>query len=169
MLLGIAVNTPKTALDEASSVLGAEEAATHMLYAEQQRLDGYEEVLHHASRRKSVFDRKVLKSRQGEVVFKKGDLVQYRFNQLDNTHSTKVKLAVRWSELVRVAECLENSYELATRDGSRVDGGPFHACRVRCFMARPGTRLWEEQKEVERLRLEEKEEVEVDVADDICS
>ncbi|KAJ3897650.1 hypothetical protein F5879DRAFT_779459, partial [Lentinula edodes] len=80
----------------------AEEAATHMLYAEQQRLDGYEEVLCHALRRKSVFDRKVLKSRQGEVVFKKGDLVQYRFNQLDNTHSTKVKLAVRWSEPVRV-------------------------------------------------------------------
>ncbi|KAJ3889521.1 hypothetical protein GG344DRAFT_8022, partial [Lentinula edodes] len=77
---------------------------THMLYAEQQRLDGYEEAVVHAQRRKSLFDKAVLGSKEGLVEFTKGDLVQYRFNQMDNTHSTAVKLAARWSKPVRVAE-----------------------------------------------------------------
>ncbi|KAE9387338.1 hypothetical protein BT96DRAFT_773079, partial [Gymnopus androsaceus JB14] len=76
----------------------------HMLYAEQQRLDGYEEAVVHPQKRKSLFDKKVLGSREGMVEFQRGDLVQYRFNQMDNTHSTEVKLAVRWSKPVRVAE-----------------------------------------------------------------
>ncbi|KAJ3709713.1 hypothetical protein C8R42DRAFT_550901, partial [Lentinula raphanica] len=78
------------------------DAVVHALYAEQQRLDGYEEALKHAVGRKSRFDRRVKGSRAGEVVFVEGDLVQYRFNQLDNNISTKTKLAVRWSQPMRV-------------------------------------------------------------------
>ncbi|KAJ3831138.1 hypothetical protein F5878DRAFT_514037, partial [Lentinula raphanica] len=80
------------------------DAVVHALYAEQQRLDGYEEALKHAMGRKSRFDKKVHGTRAGEVVFRKGDLVQFRFNKLDNNISTKTKLAVRWSQPVRVAE-----------------------------------------------------------------
>ncbi|KAF9052166.1 hypothetical protein BDP27DRAFT_1433892 [Rhodocollybia butyracea] len=179
----MAVNTKRTGLDEAASVTKEKDVWMHMLYAEQQRLDGYKEAVVHAQKRKSLFDKKVLESREGKVEFQEGDLVQYRFNQMDNTHSTKVKLAVRWSLLVWVAKWLENSYELVWRNGTRVDGGPFHVHCVRGFRANPGTKLWEEQAEVERSRDSKEKgrrEAEsednklaevgsVDIADDVCS
>jgi hypothetical protein len=49
---------------------------THMVYAAQQRLDGYSEAIRHAMDHKMRFDRRVLESREGEVVFHKGQLVQ---------------------------------------------------------------------------------------------
>ena len=49
---------------------------THMAYAAQQRLDGYSEAVKHAMDCKTRFDRRVLDSRKGEVVFEKGHLVQ---------------------------------------------------------------------------------------------
>ncbi|KAF9042676.1 hypothetical protein BDP27DRAFT_1374299 [Rhodocollybia butyracea] len=131
------VNTKWTGLDEAASVTKEKDVLMHMLYAKQQRLDGYEEAVVHAQKHKSLFDKKVLESREGKM---------------DNTHSTKVKLAVRWSPPVWVAKQLENTYELVWRNGTRVDSGPFHVCHVNGFRASPGTKLWDEQAEVERSR-----------------
>ncbi|KAF9061828.1 hypothetical protein BDP27DRAFT_1234519 [Rhodocollybia butyracea] len=122
------------------------------MYAEQQRLDSYEEAVVHAQKQKSLFDKKVLGSKGGQVEFQKGELVQYRFNQMDNTHSTKVKLAACWSTPVRIAGKLENSYELVWRNGTRVDGGPFHVRRICTFKANPGTELWREHVEIDRLK-----------------
>ncbi|KAF9050906.1 hypothetical protein BDP27DRAFT_1242931 [Rhodocollybia butyracea] len=153
----MAVNTKRTGIDDATSVAKESDVLMHMLYAEQQRLDGYKETVVHAQKHKSVFDKKVLGSKEGKVEFRKGDLVQYWFNQMDNTHSMKVKLAARWSAPARVKERLENSYELVWRDGTRVEGGPFHAQRVCGFKANPGMKLWEEQAEVERSRDAEEE------------
>ncbi|KIJ06548.1 hypothetical protein PAXINDRAFT_60016, partial [Paxillus involutus ATCC 200175] len=51
----------------------------------------------HAIARKAIFDRRVLRSKAGEVVFKTGELVQVYDNALDNTLSTARKLLPRWS------------------------------------------------------------------------
>ena len=48
----------------------------HTAYAAQQRLDGYAEAVKHAIEFKTRFNRKVLESREGEVTFEKGCLVQ---------------------------------------------------------------------------------------------
>ncbi|KAF9073680.1 hypothetical protein BDP27DRAFT_1215516 [Rhodocollybia butyracea] len=129
-----------TGIDDVTLVAKESDVLMHMLYAEQQRLDGYEETVVHAQKCKSMFDKKVLGSKEGKVELWKGDLVQYWFNQMDNTHSTKVKLAARWSAPARIKEWLENSYELVWRDGTRVEGRPFHARHVRGFKANPVTR-----------------------------
>lgn len=47
-----------------------------MAYIVQQHLDGYMETVENSSRRKEVFDRRVLGQSLGEVMFDKGQLVQ---------------------------------------------------------------------------------------------
>jgi hypothetical protein len=47
LLLWIAINTPKTEPEAASEEPSAREAAIHMAYAAQQRLDGYEATTRH--------------------------------------------------------------------------------------------------------------------------
>ncbi|KAF9259230.1 hypothetical protein L218DRAFT_811027, partial [Marasmius fiardii PR-910] len=54
----------------------AKRITTNMAYIAQQDLNGYNQIQNHTTKRKRVFDRKVIESRQGEVTFKKGDLVQ---------------------------------------------------------------------------------------------
>ena len=49
---------------------------TQIAYAAQQRLDGYSEAIRHVMDRKTRFDRQVLDSKEGENVFKEGQLVQ---------------------------------------------------------------------------------------------
>jgi hypothetical protein len=75
LLLGIAMNMPRMKPKEATVELSMGEAAVHMAYVAQQRLDGYEATVKHAITRKQAFDRWVLKN-SGEVSFKKGCLVQ---------------------------------------------------------------------------------------------
>jgi hypothetical protein len=75
LLLGIAINTSRTEPKDATGELSVDEAAIHMVYAAQQRLDGYEATVKHVITRKRAFDRRVLKS-SGEVSFRKGNLVQ---------------------------------------------------------------------------------------------
>jgi hypothetical protein len=54
--LGLVVNTPRMPLSISSAELLPKEVETQMAYAAQQRLDGYEVIVHHAVSRKSVFD-----------------------------------------------------------------------------------------------------------------
>ena len=55
LLLGLVVNTPKTPLPDATSQLKSTDTEAHMAYVAQQRLDGYEEVVKHATQRKAAF------------------------------------------------------------------------------------------------------------------
>ncbi|THV06373.1 hypothetical protein K435DRAFT_578258, partial [Dendrothele bispora CBS 962.96] len=75
-----------------------------MAYAEQQRLDGYDAIVRHAVKRKKVFDKRVLKRHPGEVMFKKGQLVQIYRSDLDYTFRTERKLIPKWSPPKRVVE-----------------------------------------------------------------
>lgn len=57
LLLGLVVDTKRTRLEDWVTPVDAVQAAAHMLYAEQQRLDGYDEAVRHALKRKSAFDK----------------------------------------------------------------------------------------------------------------
>ncbi len=48
LLLGLVINTPRTPLSNATSVLKPGDADTQMAYVAQQRLDGYEAAIIHA-------------------------------------------------------------------------------------------------------------------------
>ena len=61
----------------------------HMVYAAQQRLDGYSEAVQHAMSQKTRFDRRVLQSEGEETIFKKGQLVQIYRNDLAKTIGSK--------------------------------------------------------------------------------
>ena len=98
----------------------------HMAYTAQQRLDGYAEAVQHAMDRKTRFDRRTLDSKEGEVMFKKGTLVQTHQSDLAKTISTECKLMPMWSEPCRVSEQILNSYKLETLDGKPLDG-EYHA------------------------------------------
>ena len=154
LLLSLIVNTTPTPLEISSSMPATQDFDTHMAYAAQQRLDGYSEAVRHAMDRKTRFDRRVLDSREGEVIFQRGQLVQIYRNDLAKSISSERKLTPMWSEPHRVSERLLNSYKLETLDGQPVEG-EFHARRLRGFVPREGTELAEQQKEVETRRLEE--------------
>ena len=102
---------------------------------------------------KTRFDRRVLDSREGEVTFRKGLLVQVYKNDLAKTIGTEHKLMPMWSEPRRVTEQMLNSYKLETLDGQPLDG-EYHARRLREFIPREGTELAAQQKEV-KARIEE--------------
>jgi hypothetical protein len=96
LLLGITINMPKLELEHAIMEPTAEEAAIHMAYMAQQRLDRYEATVKHTITWKRTFDKGVLKG-SGEVIFKKGQLVQVYQSNLDQTLKTKWKLLPKWS------------------------------------------------------------------------
>ena len=129
---------------------------THVAYAAQQRLDGYSEAVRHAMNRKTRFDRRVLESKEGEVTFKKGQLVQVFRNDMAKSIGTERKLMPMWSEPHRVSERMLNSYKLETLDGQPLDG-EYHARRLREFTPREGTELALQQKTVETNREIERE------------
>ncbi|KAG2048153.1 hypothetical protein P692DRAFT_201669383, partial [Suillus brevipes Sb2] len=74
----------------------------HMAYVDQQRLDGADQAVAHGNRRKRAFDRRVLKSTAGEVVFAPGQLVQVYANALEMTLASSRKLQPRWSAPRRI-------------------------------------------------------------------
>ena len=69
------MNTPPTEVTTTVEPITAAEVAVQMAYVAQQRLDGYAEMVTHAIKRKSIFDKRVLARKPGEVVFSKGQLV----------------------------------------------------------------------------------------------
>ena len=148
LLLNLIVNTTPTPLEVSASTPVPQDFDTHIAYAAQQRLDGYSEAVRHAMDRKTRFDRRVLESKEGEVTFEKGQLVQVYRNDLAKAIGTERKLIPMWSEPRRVLERLLNSYKLETLDGQPLDG-EYHARRLRRFTPREGTELATQQKEVE--------------------
>ncbi len=88
-------------------------------------------------KRKETFDRRVLKSPAGEVLFHKGQLVQVYRSDLDYTFKTERKLLPKWSIPRRVTERLHNSYKLETLEGTAITG-EFSARRLRAFIPRAG-------------------------------
>ncbi|KAG2050047.1 hypothetical protein BDR06DRAFT_842487, partial [Suillus hirtellus] len=73
------------------------DAPLHIAYVEQQRIDGYEEAVKHAVKRKTAFDKRVLQKAPREVIFKPGQLVQVYRNDLDYTFKAERKLLPKWS------------------------------------------------------------------------
>ncbi|KIN98063.1 hypothetical protein M404DRAFT_158565, partial [Pisolithus tinctorius Marx 270] len=110
LLLGLIINTKHTRPEDTMVPLDVMEAATHMAYAAQQRLDGYNEAVKHALERKRVHP--------GEVVFNLGQLVQIYRSDTDYTFKTECKLLLKWSTPHRIAEWLQNAYKLVTLNGT---------------------------------------------------
>jgi transposase InsO family protein len=145
LLLGIVVNTTPTPTAAAVTAPQAIQVNVQLAYVDQQRLDAADKAAQHAIARKAIFDRRVLRSKAGEVVFKTGELVQVYDNALDNTLSTARKLLPRWSALKHIANQVGNSYRLTTLEGGPLNG-LIHARRLRRFTPREGTALAETQQ-----------------------
>ncbi|TFY79119.1 hypothetical protein EWM64_g4891 [Hericium alpestre] len=125
LLFGLVVNKTPTPVAESTSMLRISDVERHMVYAAQQRLDGYEAMVHHAVQRKTAFDRRLLKGTPGEVIFSIGQLVQVYRSDLSTTYKATRKLLAKWSQPHRITGCIRNSYTLVTLEeaGSAEDGG----------------------------------------------
>ena len=156
LLLSLVVNTTPTPLEVSSSMPIPQDFDTHIAYSAQQRLDGYAEAVKHAMDRKTRFDRRVANSKEGEVIFEKGHLVQVYRSDLTKSIGTERKLTPMWSEPRRISERMLNSYKLESLDGQPLEG-EYHARRLREFSPREGTELAAQQKELEVGRIEEPE------------
>jgi hypothetical protein len=140
ILFGKVVNTPPTPIEVAVTAFSEDDALVHMDYVDQQRLDGYAGRVAYALGRKAAFDRKILGSRAGEVIFKPGELVQVFRSDLAKTVSNDRKLTCQWPEPHRITQCWLNSYILETTGGLPMDG-TFSSRRLRHYVAREGTPL----------------------------
>ncbi|KAG2058734.1 hypothetical protein BDR06DRAFT_828510, partial [Suillus hirtellus] len=69
----------------------------HMAYVAQQCLDGYKATVQHTVKRKAVFDKHVLSCSPREVIFMKGQLIQFYYSGAHNTLEVKCKLLPKWS------------------------------------------------------------------------
>ena len=154
LLLGRVVNTPKTTVETAQKQPTASDIAVQAAYVAQQQLDGDDQMVKHAWKRKEVFDRRVLERHPKEVTFRKGDLVQVYQRSWDTTFKTEKKLVPKWSMPKRVVERNVNSYVLETLDGLRIEGS-VSARNLRRFDPREGTELARKQREIERTLAEE--------------
>lgn len=149
LLLGLVVNTPHTPVEVSTAGPPTEDdVERQMAYVDQQRLDGYSQILEHADRRKAIFDRNVLARAPREVIFKAGQLVQVYRSDLDYTFQTIRKLEPKWSVPRRVVGRDRNSYTIATLKGAPISGR-FSSRRLRRFIPRKGTALAREQELVE--------------------
>ena len=158
LMLGMVVNTAHTPLEASASMLTPENIDQHMTYTAQQRLDRYAEAVRHAIRGKATFDKKVRKSKTGEVIFTKGQLVQVFDSSLAMTLRTERKLQAIWLGPHQVSERILNSYKLETLEGTPLEG-EFNARRLRAFEPRAGTELATQQEAfMGKLREEGQEE-----------
>jgi transposase InsO family protein len=167
LLLGIVINTKRTPTNLAETEALAEDVGIQMAYVEQQRTDGYDQILSHADKRKVAFDRKLLARAPKEVIFKAGQLVQVYRSDLDFTYKTERKMEPKWSAPRRVTSRDRNSYKLETLEGLPI-GNRFASRRLRRFIPRSGTALQEAQTVVEELwgNREAEEDLVQEVVDD---
>jgi hypothetical protein len=140
LLLGIVINTPKTPFNISTLPPQLNDLDTHMVYVVQQQLDGYSEAIQHANQRKEAFNRKVMKSKAGSVIFNTGQLVQVFRSDLANSISSECKLTPMWSTPRCVVGHNVNSYKLETLDGAKLEG-EYSARRLREFVPCEGTEL----------------------------
>ena len=149
LLLGLVVNTKPTSIDDATTELTVEEVETQLAYVDQQRFDGYAHIVDHAQRRKTTFDKQVLKQAPREVVFQAGDLVQVYRSDLDYTFKSDRKILPKFSAPRRVVSRIQNSYQLETLEAFPI-AGRFSSRRLRLFIPRTGTELEGVQAAIER-------------------
>jgi hypothetical protein len=148
LLLGMIVNTKPTAPEHVTAEPTAEEVETQMAYVDHQRFDGYAQIVDHAHRRKTAFDKQVKDRSPRETIFRAGDLVQVYRSDLDFTFQSDRKLLPKFSAPRRVVSRNINSYQLETLEGLPI-GGRFSSRRLRLFIPRRGTDLEEVQARIE--------------------
>ena len=148
LLLGLVINTNPTPTTEVSTPPTPEEVDTQMAYVDQHRFDGYSQIVEHAQRRKSAFDKRVLDKPPREVIFKAGELVQVYRSDLDFTVSSDRKLLPKFSAPRRIVSRNQNSYQLETLEGFPI-AGKFSSRRLRQFIPRQGTELERMQTAIE--------------------
>ena len=144
LLLGLVVNTIRTPLVDSTSALRTADVAIQISYVVQQNLNSYTAAVNHTLKHKHAFDRHVLASRAGEHIFTRGNLVQVQNSALELTLCTSKKILPQWSEPQYVVEWLVNSYQLATLEGTAING-LFSARRLRLFTPTPGSHLAQDQ------------------------
>jgi len=120
-----------------------------MAYVDNQRFDGYAQIVEHAHQRKAAFDKEVLSHPPREVVFRAGDLVQVYRSDLDFTFMADRKLLPKFSAPRHVTNRNYNSYRLETLEGLPI-AGTFSSRRLRLFVPRKGTELKGVQAAVEK-------------------
>ena len=148
LLLGLVINTKPTPTNDIQTTPTAEEIDVQMAYINQQRFDGYSQIVDHAHRRKAAFDKQVLDHSPREVVFRAGDLVQVYRSDLDYTFKTERKMLPKFSAPRRVLSRNQNSYQLETLEGFPI-AGKFSSRRLRLFLPRQGTDLHNIQGAIE--------------------
>ncbi|KAG1799080.1 uncharacterized protein BJ212DRAFT_1288471 [Suillus subaureus] len=109
------------------------EVDVHMAYMDQQHLDGANHTAAHAMKQKSIFDKQVMWSHAGEVIFEPGQLVQIYANATDMTMASSRKLVLKWSAPRQVVSRISNSYTLTSLEGFPIKG-LFHAQQLRRFI-----------------------------------
>ena len=140
LLLGLVINTKQTTPSNLQTPPTTEEVDAQMAYVNQQRFDGYAQIVNHAYQRKATFDKLVLGNAPREVVFRAGDLVQVYQSDLDYTFKTERKMLPKFSAPRRVINRNKNSYQLETLEGFPI-AGRFSSRRLRLFVPRKGTEL----------------------------
>ena len=149
LLLGLVINTKPTLTDDLHTTPTMEETDTQMAYVNQQRFEGYAQIVDHALQRKAAFDKRVLDHAPREVVFRAGDLVQVYRSDLDFTFKTERKLLPKFSAPRRVIHRNQNSYQLETLEGFPISGR-FSSRRLHLFVPREGTELDNVQRAIEK-------------------
>ena len=157
LMLGLIVNTKPSDSNKVVLLVTESDAATQMAYVGQQRLDGYAEAVAHALRRKTAFDRKVIKKEPSEVEFTKGQLIQIYRSDLDYTFKMERKLLPKWSSPQQVISKQLNSYTIESLKGDPMPG-MFSMQQLRKFTPKEGMKWAEEQKLIEEWCAEEENE-----------
>jgi hypothetical protein len=140
LFFAMVINTAETGVEAASNTISMDDVDTQQAYAGQQRFDGYARAVRHGAARKAAFDRRVLESKAGEVIFEAGDLVQVLDPKYKKTILTSKKILPEWSGAFRVKEHLLNSYVIETIYGQELDG-EYNARRLRPLQAPKGSSL----------------------------
>ena len=140
LLLRLIINTTRTPENNMNAQPQPSDINIHFAYASQQRLDATDCAVLHTTRRKAAFDRSVLSSPIGEVVFAAEQLVQVYDSARETTLATSRKLRPQWSAPHRVSEWIGNSYKLTTLEGFPLPG-LYHARRLRRFFSNEGSAL----------------------------
>jgi hypothetical protein len=140
LFFAMVINTMKTGVETASAEITLDDINVQQAYASQQRFDGYARAVKHGTSWKAAFDRHVLDSKAGEVVFAPGDLVQVLDPKFKKTFLTSKKILPEWSGAFRVKEHLLNSYIIETIYGQELDG-EYNSWRLRLMKAPRGSSL----------------------------
>lgn len=149
LLLGLVINTSRTPGEISTTKLNSNDISIQMAYVDQQRTDGYAQMIKHANKRKLVFDKKVLQHAPRKVIFKAGQLVQVYRSNLDFTVRIDRKMLPKWSTPRRVTSCNRNLYKIETLEGLPI-GGQFSAQWLRRFIPHSGTTLNTIQNEIKK-------------------